>query len=74
MKTRRHVKRKMKKIIWTRDKNLCCYCHTFLKEGERTVEHVIPLSEGGGNNSENLATACRPCNLERSKKGNVIIY
>ncbi|MEM6503719.1 MAG: HNH endonuclease signature motif containing protein [Cyanobacteria bacterium P01_C01_bin.89] len=30
------------------------------------VEHVIPISKGGTNNSENLALSCRSCNLRKS--------
>ncbi len=30
------------------------------------VEHVVPTSAGGGNESANLALACRSCNLFKS--------
>jgi 5-methylcytosine-specific restriction endonuclease McrA len=31
-----------------------------------TIEHVVPLSQGGGNLLSNLMGACEPCNNERS--------
>ena len=30
------------------------------------VEHILPISKGGTNDSENLALACRSCNLRKS--------
>ncbi len=32
-----------------------------------TVEHLIPLSEGGGNLPENIVAACWDCNNERGR-------
>lgn len=42
----------------------CAYCG---KEGDLTVDHVIPKSRGGTDAWENLLPACRPCN---EAKGN----
>lgn len=44
-----------------------CNCTTKLKapddDPERaTIDHVMPLSRGGGNSADNLALACRQCN------------
>jgi hypothetical protein len=30
------------------------------------VEHIIPVSKGGSDNTDNLALACRACNLRKS--------
>jgi hypothetical protein len=49
---------------------LCEYCHT----SERwqyvrfTIDHVVPLAEGGADNPENLALACFHCNRRKSNK------
>ncbi|HFE67476.1 MAG TPA: HNH endonuclease [Chloroflexi bacterium] len=49
---------------------LCEYCHT----AERwqyvpfTVDHVIPLSQGGEDNFSNLALACFHCNRYKSNQ------
>lgn len=53
---------------------LCEYCHT----DERwqlvqfTIDHIIPLSEGGKTSIENLALACFHCNRKKSNKQSVV--
>lgn len=51
--------------ILKRDKHICQYCGK--NSQPMTVDHVIPKSEGGGEEWENLITACLACN---NKKGN----
>jgi len=52
---------------------LCEYCHT----DERwqlvqfTIDHIIPISEGGIGELENLALACFHCNRKKSDKQSV---
>jgi 5-methylcytosine-specific restriction endonuclease McrA len=59
-------KREMKKrLLRGRTEAKCCYCkHTF-RADSLTLEHVIPLSVGGGWKIENLKLACRTCNTNR---------
>jgi hypothetical protein len=42
-----------------------------LENGSRlllaTVDHIIPISAGGGNQADNLVAACYGCNQKRSK-------
>ncbi len=54
-----------RKNILVRDKHRCQYCGN--KSGPLTLDHVIPREKGGGENWDNLVTACQPCNR---KKGN----
>lgn len=44
----------------------CVTCGT---KKQLTVDHIIPISKGGGNDFENLQTMCKSCN---SRKGNRI--
>lgn len=50
--------------VWQRDGFCCTYCGadavTALVVLE--VDHIIPVSAGGGDLLSNLTTACRPCN------------
>ncbi|RQV97353.1 MAG: HNH endonuclease [Calditrichaeota bacterium] len=54
-----------RKNIMKRDKHICQYCGQ--NSQPMTIDHVIPKSQGGGDNWENLVTACLNCN---NKKGN----
>ena len=61
-------KRHVKLAVWARDNDICFYCgRTCTEEGNtdsaRTVDHKNPT---GGNGLDNLVTACRKCNLEKS--------
>lgn len=49
--------------------NLCCYCGGSILD-RYTIEHVVPLSRGGGNGADNIALACPSCN---SSKGNRLL-
>ena len=50
--------------VFVRDEYLCQYCaETTI---EPTVDHVIPRRLGGRRRWENLATACRRCNLRKA--------
>jgi len=45
----------------------CAYCGIYVRDVNITVDHIIPISQGGNSNLSNLAIACRPCN---NVKGN----
>lgn len=44
----------------------CVYC--FKPLSEPTIDHITPITRGGGNESENLVPACRSCNASKSDK------
>ena len=48
-----------RRAIFARDDHACQYC------GSRadSIDHVLPRSRGGDHTWENVAAACRPCNL-----------
>lgn len=49
----------------------CCFCNKKLMFNQATVEHVIPLGEGGSNKFSNLNVSCPECNHRRSKVSQV---
>ena len=51
--------------VFKRDGYRCVYCGSTVKK-DLTIDHVIPSSKGGLNKWENLVTACKRCNNEKS--------
>lgn len=55
--------------IYSRDNYRCVWCGIDLSTPadphDRTLDHIIPREEGGGNNASNLVTACLDCNTQR---------
>jgi exopolyphosphatase/pppGpp-phosphohydrolase len=53
---------------------LCEYCHTLetWQYVPFTLDHVIPLSLGGGTVAENLALACFHCNRRKSSNAKAV--
>jgi 5-methylcytosine-specific restriction endonuclease McrA len=71
-----HVPRRFRRqvtntFLFARDDYTCQYCGRHRRElkGRQflTRDHVIPVSQGGGNGWSNVVTACSPCN---NRKGN----
>jgi len=55
--------------IFVQDKFKCRYCGLKSKDGELlVVDHIYPVSKGGGADRFNLVTACTECNLQKSSK------
>ena len=48
----------------------CEYCHApeLVSNLEFEIEHIEPVSLGGSDDTENLALACRSCNLHKSNR------
>lgn len=54
--------------ILERDNFTCQYCGRGAPEVKLEVDHIIAHSQGGKDESTNLVTACRACNLHKSDK------
>lgn len=55
---------KLRMQVFKRDDFTCVYCGQ--RGGELNADHVVPHSRGGMTLLDNLVTACRECNLEKS--------
>lgn len=53
--------------VFKRDQFTCTYCGKRPPDATLEVDHIIPIVEGGGDEPENLTTACWDCN--RGKRG-----
>jgi len=52
--------------VFKRDDNTCLYCGKIYETHKLTLDHVIPQCKGGLNTWDNLVTACKKCNNEKS--------
>ncbi|HUF20948.1 MAG TPA: HNH endonuclease [Burkholderiales bacterium] len=50
------------RTLFKRDANLCLYCATRFQTRDLTRDHITPLSQGGRDAWNNVATACKRCN------------
>jgi 5-methylcytosine-specific restriction endonuclease McrA len=48
--------------IFLRDQHMCQYCGKKFPKIQLTLDHVIPVVQGGKKCWENIVTACKPCN------------
>ena len=51
--------------VYQRDGYQCVYCGA---TDLLSLDHIIPLSRGGSNTPENLATCCKPCNSSKGAR------
>ena len=55
-----------RKAIWAKSNNLCAHCGKRTPPNQQTVDHVIPIVLGGGNDSRNLMPLCAKCNKDKA--------
>ena len=53
------------KLFGGRKMAKCCFCKCELTFSRATLEHVIPVAEGGRHGLDNMRLSCSTCNLER---------
>lgn len=60
---RKHIPKEIQRLVLST--GYCLFCGTT----ERlTIDHIKPVSKGGGNEIENLQCLCFTCNLKKSNK------
>ncbi|MBC9785884.1 HNH endonuclease [Heliobacterium chlorum] len=73
---RDNIPKWVRKAIFFRDRGHCCCCNRDLTglisliDLEPTMDHIVPLAEGGSNDISNLQLLCKTCN---SRKNDVAI-
>ena len=65
LKRRKPVVRFSRENVFARDQGRCQYCRRRVSRAEATYDHVVPRSQGGGTNWENIVIACVPCNQHK---------
>lgn len=61
------INRAIQGLVRERAKFLCEYCHSSEEAGaaQFEIDHILPKSLGGADDSDNLALACQRCNAYR---------
>ena len=65
---RRSVSPRRRWEVLERDGHRCQYCGAPAPEVRLVADHVIPVSEGGSNELDNLITACWDCNAGKGTR------
>ena len=60
--TRRKIPKQERRRIFAKTKGRCAYCGTDLHGEKWTVDHIVPLANGGTNDECNMFAACKSCN------------
>lgn len=68
-KERRKYSKEERKILYERSGGRCALCGRRLTLEEVTLDHILPISEGGCDDMNNLQIACFDCN---QFKGNIL--
>jgi hypothetical protein len=74
--SRDNLPRPTRRAVFERDRYTCVYCNkssTVMRERNTrrallSIDHIVPVTRGGGHNIENLATACRKCNQTKTNR------
>ncbi len=63
-----HLPQPTKRLIYARDEGRCAYCGKLVAMAGATVDHVLPLSQGGHTTWENLVNCCPRCNQRKGDR------
>lgn len=55
--------KKISNEVFKRDNNTCFYCGR--SDCKMEIDHLLPVSRGGGDDISNLVTSCRRCNAQK---------
>ncbi|MDD2341576.1 MAG: HNH endonuclease [Tolumonas sp.] len=67
-KPRKGIPKKIRFEVLKRDSFKCQYCGATAPDVVLHIDHISPVSKGGGNDIMNLITSCEACNLGKSDK------
>lgn len=65
VKHRKQVLRFSRANVMLRDNFTCQYCNKKFSKQNLTMDHVVPVVQGGGKSWENIVTSCKPCNQKK---------
>lgn len=62
---RRRIPKEVKHEVWIRDQGKCINCNA---EDYLEFDHIIPVSRGGANTTNNIQLLCRRCNSQKADR------
>lgn len=68
IKREREKARELRQSRWwqtTLDKAVCYYCERKLARKDATMDHIVPLGQGGFSTKGNCVAACKSCNTAK---------
>lgn len=68
MAERQAIKKSVRFEVLKRDSFTCQYCGGKAPDIVLHIDHIKPVSAGGGNDIMNLITSCQPCNLGKGAR------
>lgn len=68
MTDRKPISKKIRFEVFKRDSFKCQYCGKNAPDVVLEVDHITPVSKGGGNSLINLLTSCFDCNRGKGKR------
>jgi 5-methylcytosine-specific restriction endonuclease McrA len=51
--------------LFARDESRCQYCGAKFPSSELSIDHIVPMSRGGGTDWTNVVCACTECNKQK---------
>lgn len=68
MAKRKSISKSTRFEVFKRDGFKCQYCGRSAPEIMLEIDHIVPVSKGGGNDLLNLITSCKDCNRGKSNR------
>ena len=65
LKTKKQIIRFSRTNVFIRDQYVCQYCGIRFPKQQLTLDHVIPVVQGGKKTWENIVSACKACNQQK---------
>ncbi len=68
MRREREKARALRKSRWWQNKianAICYYCQKPTSKQDVTMDHVVPISQGGKSTEGNVVVACKSCNTAK---------
>lgn len=59
---------RIKQAMFRANGNICFWCNKPMKSKNATIDHIIPISKGGGNEYFNLRLVHDLCRVERDRQ------